>query len=399
MSYSVLVCDDDPRFATECVEKIEELDIDEYRVRTEGNDIVRTSTNELLERRRKARDGKNFTLGSCIFDDLDILIIDYDLLYIDKHNTAYTGESVARLVRSFSNCAVVVVLNQFAAVDFDLSLRGHLESHADLNINASQIANPGLWRNPPWQEFRPWSWQTLSKAVESQRTRERAFRDGLNEPIVDIFEMKLEDATRLSDTAFSFISPDIDNFDSLRQQTLKDFLSKTPDGRDVLTGLELSNSSYAVRFGAARIGKWLDREVLGPQDVLIDVPHLLLRFPFLLGDELSDTDAWNHVVHHHQPLKDVINAEYWFEPEDCLSKPAVWGRRLEADDEFSRRREDGVDYSRVPNIVFMEDCSEFADISRGTEFRAGFHNAFDRRFVKQISDVRYGPQRRFAFGT
>ena len=41
------------------------------------------------------------------------------------------------------------------------------------------------------------------------------------------------------------------------------------------------------------------------------------------------------------------------------------------------------------------DCSEFADISEGTEFRAGFHNAFDRRFVRRVAGVRYGPQRRF----
>ena len=120
-------------------------------------------------------------------------------------------------------------------------------------------------------------------------------------------------------------------------------------------------------------------------------------FPFLLGQNVSDIDAWNETVLHPEPLKNVLDAKCWFEPAACLSKPSVWYRRLVADDQFNRRRAE-FDFSRVPRIAFMEDSSEFVEISQGTEFRAGFHNAFDRRFVKRIEGVSYGPQRRFAFG-
>ena len=397
MNYSVLVCDDDPKLAEECVDRIEALELDEYGVRTAANKIVHAATSEILARRRAARDGKEHLRGECVFDDMDILVIDYDLVHIDDDNTEYTGESLARLARTFSNCTVVVVLNQFGPIDFDLSLRGHLASHADLNIDVDQVATPGLWRDPPWDGFRPWSWQTLSRAVKSQKARERVVGENLGKPVIDVFGMQPDDASRLSDSAFAFIAPEADDFEGLRRQTFRSFLSTTPDGRDAEALLSTSASPSAVRFVAARIGKWLEREVLGPQDVLIDVPHLLRRFPFLLGQDVSDKEAWNEAVHRPEQLKKVVDERFWFQPPDCLSKPAVWCRRLEADEAFNRQRAD-FDFSQVPDIAFMEDCSIFAEIDQGTEFRAGFHNAFDRRFVRRLPGVRYGPQRRFAFG-
>ena len=397
VNYSVLVCDDDSELAVDCVDRIKALELDEYHVRTEPNDLVHAAMSEILSRRRAARDGKIQERGDCIFDGIDILIIDYDLVHIDDDNTEYTGESLARLARTFSDCAVVVVLNQFGPIDFDLSLRGHLASHADLNIGAERLATSGLWRDPPWKEFRPWSWPVLSQAVESQRARERVMALALDSPIVDTFGMQVTDASRLSDSAFGFIAPDAEDFDSLQRRTFKSFLTTTPDGRDAESLLDTAESPAAVRFVAARIGKWLERELLGPQDVLIDVPHLLLRFPFLLGRDVSDKEVWNDTIHRAQRLQEALDDDWWFEPADCLSRAAVWCRRLEADERISRQRAE-FDFSTVPSIVFMEDCSEFADISEGTEFRAGFHNAFDRRFVRRVAGVRYGPQRRFAFG-
>ena len=425
VTYSVLVCDDDPGFAKESVQDINAVAPEDYRVHTEPNKAVHDATREILRRRGVARkeyerikEGKavgdgnaqterlslprgtgetnSWNGGHCLFDEIDILIIDYDLIHIGDDNTEYTGESLARLARMFSSCSVVVVLNQFDQVDFDLSLRGHLASHADLNIDVRRLATPGLWRNPPWEGYRPWSWQTLSQAVETQRARERAMREALDRPIVEIFGMQRADVSRLSDSAFGFIAPNAADFEALRRQTLRSFLSTTANGLDSNTLLE-TDLSAAVRFAAARIGKWLEREVLGPQDILIDLPHLLQRFPFLLGKEVSNVNAWNEAVHRPDLMKQVIDDSYWFQPAECLSRRAVWCQRLEADENIKDERAI-FDYSSAPSIAFMEDCSVFADMAEGKEFRAGFHNAFDRRFVKRLDDVRYGPQRRFAFG-
>ena len=171
MTYSVLVCDDDPELATEWVDKIQNVAGEDYQVSpAPSNNTVCEAVKEMLQRRVAARDKKKRRPSDCIFDNVDILIVDYDLLHIDENNVRLTGEGIARLARSFSNCAVVVIFNQFPEAQFDLSLRGHLSSHADLNIEVELLNNTGLWHNSPWDGFRPWYWQTLSKAVDTQKS-------------------------------------------------------------------------------------------------------------------------------------------------------------------------------------------------------------------------------------
>ena len=395
--YSVLVCDDNPKLAGACVEEIKRVAPDDYVVRTESNEAVHESTSELLRRRRAVRDKTERARVDCMFDAADIFVVDYDLVHIDDDNTEYTGESLARLARTFSDCAVVVVLNQFGETDFDLSLRGHLASHADLNIDVKLIGTPGLWRSPPWDGFRPWAWQTLSDAVKSQRARERIVGSNLDNPIVEVFGMEAEDSERLSDSAFAFVAPGAERVEGLHEGSFISFLEGTANGRDARCLLDEGDRTSAVRFISSRIGKWLEREVLGPQDVLMDVPHLLQRFPFVLGKDIGDKAAWNGTVHEPERLKEVIDERYWFDHPECISKAAVWCRRLETDEEINAERA-AFDFAAVPDFVFMEDCSVFADISEATEFRAGFHNAFDRRFVRRVDGIRYRPQRRFAFG-
>lgn len=397
MTYSVLVCDDYPELAEDWVKDIQEIAPQNYKFLSVPNkNDISDAAQELLCRRRAAREARSRKRKKCQFDGVDILFIDYDLVHIDDNNAQHTGESIARLARTFSSCSVIVVLNQYREVDFDLSLRGHLGSHADLNISDQLIAIPGLWHGPPWSGFRPWSWQTLSQAVESQRARESTVSQHFDQSIIETLGMEVRDVSRLSDTAFEFIAPEASDFMELKEKTFQSFLSVTPDGRDAEALLE-SDLNASARFVAARIGKWLERELLGPQEVLIDVPHLLQRFPFLLGKQVSNIEAWNDAVYSMKPLKDVLDENYWFNPSNCLSKPAVWCQRLETNEEISKQRA-AFDFASLPDVVFLEDCSVFADISEATEFRAGFHNLHDRRFVKKIEDKRYGPQRRFAFG-
>ena len=397
MTYTVLVCDDDVDLAAGWIEDIQQVAPAEYEIGpAPTRDDVRDASKEILLRRGAARDGGPRERQECLFDGVDILLIDYDLIHIDDDNAQHTGESIARLVRAFSDCSVAVVLNQFPGIHFDLSLRGHIESHADLNIDVDLIATPGLWRSPPWEGFRPWYWQTLARAVDSQRAREAVVANAMATPILDSFRMQAEDASRLSDSAFAFVAPDAEDFPALQAKTFESFLSMTPDGRDAGSLLE-TNPAAAARFVAARLGKWLEREVLGPQDVLVDVPHLLQRYPFFMGEAIDDVDAWNKTIVDVDRLKEVIEPHYWFEPQNCLSKPAVWCQRLEMDENITGLRQ-SFDYSVVPGVVFSEDCSMFVDISEATEFRAGFHNSYDRRFVSRLEGIEYGPQRRFAFG-
>lgn len=396
MTCSVLICDDDPQVAADYLEQVQGIAPDDYSCQAApSNEDVRSAVNELLRRQKSILAGDSYDAQRCLFDNRDILIIDYDLIHVDDDNARHTGESIGRLARIYSGCPVVVVFNQFVQFDFDLSLRGHVASHADLNLNVKLLSEPGLWTGPPWRGFRPWTWQRLSSAVVSQRRREAIFGSDLDRPIVDTLGMRDVDAMGLSDTAFGFLAPTAEDFERLGEMNFRSFISMTADVRDAKSLLSLDESA-AIRLGAARIGKWLEREVLGPQDVLIDVPHLLQRFPFLLGSDVSDLDAWNDTIHRADRLESAIAEDHWFGPADCLSRPAVWCRRLEDDREIKERRA-AFDYSKVPDFIFLEDGSAFDHFSRGTQFRAGFHNFFDRRFVKQFSGITYGPQRRFAF--
>ena len=70
---------------------------------------------------------------------------------------------------------------------------------------------------------------------------------------------------------------------------------------------------------------------------------------------------------------------------------------MEGNIEMTERRFE-YDFSKVPEIVFLEDVSAFGPVSEAQEFRAGYHNTFDRRFAKVVDGYQYAPQRRFAFG-
>lgn len=397
--YSIQVYDDEPDFEHDWVEKIKEAAPSELYSVTGSNSptSLRDAAQELLARRSAARADEPVSRPreSCSFDEAHILVLDYDLVHVDETAARHTGEGLARLARAFSSCDIVVVLNQFPGVQFDLSLRGHLSSHADLNLDAELLGSPRLWRDAHWQGFRPWSWQALHQAVKTQRARVRRVAETPDDgSIVDALGMSEEDVARLSDSAFGFVAPRANSPEEFCSRTFSDFLQDAEDARDVHAAARIEPGSEN-RFVAARIGKWLERAVLAPQDVLVDVPHLVERYPFLLGDDVSDREAWDDVVHNHARLMQEIPEECWFTPPELLSRPAVWRQRFEAHPDVSERRFN-FDYSQVPALVFLEDTSRFGLLDEATEFRAGHHNPFDRRFVKLEQGLRYAPQRRLA---
>ena len=396
MTYKVLLCDDEQSVSDEWHQRVRAVVPPQYNILTQPeNAAVQSAIKELFAREASARLGISRQRSRCMFDDAEILVLDYDLLYIDRENARHTGESIARLARAFSTAQVVVVVNQFRDAQFDLSLRGHFVSHADLNLDATLLDAPGLWADPPWNDgFRPWHWQTLFRAVDTQAQRAAWVHDQWGERIVDAIGMRDDDIARLTDTAFGFIAPSSPDERQLRQRTFEDFVRQPSNGRHVAGFAEASRSD-ASRFASARIGKWLERLVLGPQDALIDMPHLIQRFPFLLGGDVTDLEAWNEAIHDGD-FPSRLPAECLFEPSDILSRPAVWSHRFENSD-FVREHRRTFDFADVPPFVFLEDTSSFAHIDQAKQFRAGHHNAFDRRFAKCLAGFTYAPQRRLAF--
>ncbi|NEJ82579.1 hypothetical protein GR268_39340 [Rhizobium leguminosarum] len=405
MSYKVLICDDEPDAAETWVREIvETIDATVYDMQpVPPTAEIEKAIKVLLARRAALRAKEPRPDDPCLFDEIDVLIIDYDLIHVDDKKTRYTGEGVARLARVFSECGIVVVLNQFLEAQFDLGLRGHLESFADLNVDGELIATPGLWKEAPWDQFRPWYWPVLHKAASNFRSRVDFLKveGNLKLPILDVLGMKGIDASRLSDTAFGFLAPDASVYEELSKVTFFDFIgdnSSAVDTSDSEALLEKDVDACA-RIAASRVAKWLEREVLGPQDVLVDLPHLLHRCPFLFEGDIDDIDAWNAAVGGDlTKLKDIVPKDAVFEASAWLDRPAFWWRRIEQSDQIREARH-AFDFALLPDFVFLEDASSFAKFDDAVEFRAGFHNPYDRRFAKRFEKIRYAPQRRFAFGT
>ena len=396
MTCSVLLCDDEPHVGLEWAETVRTVaPPDRYAILPPpGPNDLHGAIKELFAREAALLDGNAREQQRCVFDGTDILILDYDLLHVDKDNARHTGESLARLARVFSDVAVIVIVNQFRGAQFDLSLRGHLSSHADLNLDVALLSSSGLWRDPPWVGFRPWHWQTLYRAVETQRTRQAWVGKHMGDPIVDALGMREEDVDRLSDTAIGFIASDAEGWPTLRQRTFKEFAVESASGRREATLVE-SDLHIACRFAAARFGKWLERHVLGPEEMLVDLPHLIQNFPFLLGTDVSSLEAWNAVVLDDECMLAGVPDDCWFQPKGILSRPAIWRQRFE-DEASVRERRRTFDFSSVPPFVFLEDASTFGQLDEAKQFRAGHHNHFDRRFARCMDGIVYAPQRRFA---
>ena len=240
MTCTVLICDDHEDVCGQWVEAVRKVaPAERYRVfEPPGKQEVREAVQEVFARQCAWHRKSPRERGACMFDDADILVLDYDLLHIDEHNARHTGESLARLARLFTTAGVVVVVNQFGGVHFDLSLRGHLSSHADLNLDADLLDNRGLWTDPPWDGFRPWHWQVLCRAVETQAARENVVRKHFDNAIVEVLGMEEADIARLSDTAFGFIAPKAGDWKGIRRQTFRSFASRRTNGRNVSTFLE-----------------------------------------------------------------------------------------------------------------------------------------------------------------
>jgi hypothetical protein len=345
------------------------------------------------ERRSYARDPENSTRpeDSCVFDSADVLFVDYDLFNESSTVDAVhdlTGATVAYLVRCFSNCGIVVSVNQFeySTTTFDLTLSGHVDTFADFHVSPEDLSNPNLWH---WRDrahgFRPWSWPVLPESVVSfrERVRELSAEDAMNSPIMGYFGF--ENLPNFSVKALQFLGdrdPDAVTFSTFIR------------GSHGLRNKDKIWDGCAARIAAARISKWLRDLVVPGQDVLVDAPHLLSRMPSLIW-----TPNWNDV-----PLLRSDDANHTFEQaarhafgkSSWLEKPAWFWHTLKDDDSIAEVA-DPWGTEPAP-YLFLEDVSEFA--TRAREFVADFDSAYKSRFVSELDvvDVHYKPYLRLALG-
>lgn len=344
-----------------------------------------------LEARRRAAAGHGNAgdappWGAHPFDKVDLLILDYN--YVDLDDVSgLTGQRLAYLARCYSATKFIVVLNQFGKNRFDLTLRDHPETHADLHIGSDQIANATLWKDEGWSGFRPWYWPTLPSAVEAFSERVEQLNGAMDSNVIDW--LGLQDVAPGLPRA-------IKQFLRSEDTTFRRFV------RDSGLGFESTdipfNDSSDINVAASRIAKWLESMVFAGQDVLIDVPRLLSRYPSLLGDgglKKLERELLSPGKIATLKLETMAIEAHRFARSAWLSKPA-WFRARIMDDQALPENVDGL--PSESDLRFAEDASCFLPAAETRGFVADLSSPFLQRFARRepFGGVEYQPSIRFS---
>ena len=395
----IVVCDDATEMTDEWVASISDLKLDEAEVIPMAQ--AQTEVSRLVNRKIAVKKGKDPNTVESSFDSIDVLVIDYDLVLLSHDGNRTTGEGIARLARTYSRCGAIVVMNQFKGPQFDLGMRGHLESFADVNIHAGLVNHQSLWvqQEPATRVFNPTIWTPMIDRLCSARDLAMKLDEaGLDAPVMALLGLSNDALTELSDSAYGFISLNTETSAQLAGVTVREFIARSLD-KEIVKSLEESSANPLSSFASFRLAKWLDRAVLRPMDVLIDTAHLIDRFPFLLAGDASDPTIcnaasmspreklkWEEISNFHNEAASSVLGRFVFDWYRMESDAAL----AEMQDQFIKTCED--------RLHLAEDTTCFVTNDALTRFRADFHNFGDHRAIEYLDDITYGPLRRLKFG-
>ncbi|MDP2946785.1 MAG: hypothetical protein Q8N88_01605 [Nanoarchaeota archaeon] len=339
---------------------------------------------KILEKRRLETRKKISWSEESVFDDIDIMIIDYDLINPEETDLYLTGELVAYLARCFSKCGLIIGLNQFQ-LDFDLSMKGHPESYCDLNINSNVLDNNGLWSDER-DEFRPWHWVKIPLYLESMHEKIKEITENIETPLLNLLGLeKIIKFFPRSVTSFLQQKPE--------KMTFKEFVLNSGNGLRWRKDDETTNDMMA-RISAARLSKWIERLILPGHDIIVDAPHIVWRFPSLLNGEFENVDSWNKTTLSKKYDELGIDSkkikDFRYENSKWVSRPVWFWNEIS---NFSKIEEVKNPWSRrEPPFVFCEDTSCFFEMTNCKEFLIDSDSSYLKRYVKLIPKYDYQPK-------
>lgn len=395
MKKKILIYDDEEGFKDKVRAHLESLTVvtSDYEIETPHNQELRDSMDTMLDRQREFRESGTWGGGSTQLDDTSIFLVDYDLFEAIYSN----GDVVAYLARCFSSCGLIVGY-RYGDDSFDLGLRGELRPFTDLYVGGKQLGNPGLWKVAEAMEgdFRPWHWPVLPHYLTDFEKKVEDVRKSLavDAPIYEVLGFDPDLFVMLPRSISQFLGA------KPEETTFRQFVTKSGNGlerRDVEKVLDPSRVVLA-RVGAARISKWLERLVLPEQDIIVDAPHLVSRYPSLMTGDVTNVDTWNRtarlVSHEDLGLNTNLIEPFRLTKSHWLSRPVWFWDKLRKCEHITEVREPWS-FER-PDWVFCEDMSRFYDGEDYREFVADVESPFARRFVKCVESVEYRPVVRFS---
>lgn len=359
-----------------------------------------------------------------VFDDMDIVILDNNLAHLEVAGARLTAESIAGYIRAFTKARYVISLNKNPDVDFDLRyLVGDYSTRADLALNTPHLKNRALWSGKPEEAeegFRPWYWPNLSE-VASRRQKQIDFvMERLDALVLDALGFDSEAIEFLSLHARGALYPDADESIPFDKMTFSHvFLGRDrslPSKYEREGIVKTAKDNVALRqiiarVVAADIDLWFRRDVVGPQESLVDLPHLLARFPFLLGERAKNIAEWNKCISANAPpygLEKTIYEEHLAKREFkrefdfwLPARPCFWWPKLKTDEKLNEYFFNAKE-GEWADAVFCEDRALFLerepknDGTPPVEFPAEFEGSWGRRYVSGIKGFRYAPRSRLA---
>ena len=426
---NILVCDDIEVRGNETLDQIRAAKIRPGTLQLACGDELERAITSLFKRAESVLDKKNDNPSQksegTIFDssNIDIVILDNNLADLKIAGARHTAESIAGYIRAFTQIPYVVSLNKNPHVDFDLRyLVGDYETRADQALNTGHLSNQELWTGQSKtsaNRFLPWYWPALSEMPTKRRRQIDFVKKHFDDSVLTTLSFPEEQIEYLSRHAKGTLSPEIDD-SSITDITFKQFfetscrslpirrerenITDLLDSRDIAVRRLARN--VVARVVAAEIDKWIRRDLLGPQDVLVDVPHLLMRMPFVLGNEADKLRQWNAaILSKTRPFglsgniyqRHLSRAK--FKHDNWIKSPCFWWQMLKSDEKLNDMFFHPK--SRWKDRIFCEDISRFksADdygIDSPTEFSAEFEGTWNRRHVAVLRSKRYTPQSRFA---
>lgn len=384
----IMIYDDEARAAKMYLNRLEKRpSLKEFEIEHISNDDFQDILLELNKRRKAILDGKKREEQAIKVDDARIFIIDFRLMDLTP---GLNGEEVAYNLLCFSDCRYIMGMNRYyMGKTFDLTLTGHLDSYADLNISDKDLENEGLWTGES-VDYRPWYWPAILSYLNDRERQINDVMDNFDESISKVLEIPEHIIKGIPKKAGSYLGI---AGDEIVKATFEDFFIKS----NIILNPKERNKKFPLdrkaKIIASRLSKWIERSILPGQDIFVDAPHLITRYPsLLLGKKRSDIETWNKTSHfkgvsslgiRYKKLKTCRFKQHW------TSRP-VWF---------------WPDVSEIPKIdevkqpwkrknygfVFAEDASSFYKEEECKDFISNVESPFRMRYIKSFKGVNYRP--------
>ena len=244
-----------------------------------------------------------------------------------------------------------------------MSLGSPSGDFADVHIGAEQIGNPGLW-NAHTNGYRPWYWPVVPKATKDFEQCVVDVTDNFNSPILEFLGM--ENLVHwLPQRAWEFLS----GKQEIEKVTFKAFVESAQGGISVKDKLI---PAQIARVAAARIGTLLNSIILPEQNLLVDAPHLVSRFPSLIQEGREDIKIWNSLCnptdHGIEDLLSDTLKKHKFKKPHWLWRPTWYWPNINRDEQIEEVRDPWM--TKEVGWVFCENISRFAPSEFTQDFMA-----------------------------